>query len=164
MKFRIAVYLTAGMLAGCAGPTPEPVTQGSAGPAARIDTPAAAPSQQASAAVSVDDYKRDLATHISRRHADKVFAGRPQALLRSVVVLRYSVDSRGQLLRSEIWRSNRDRETEATALATLRGSAPFPKPAAHLLQRGRLDIAETWLFNNDGRFQLRSIAEAQMNE
>ena len=60
-------------------------------------------------------------------------------------------------------RANRDRETEATALASLRNSAPFPKPASHLLHRGQLDVSETWLFNNDGRFQLRSIAEAQMD-
>jgi protein TonB len=49
-------------------------------------------------------------------------------------------------------------------LATLRTSAPFPKPAPHLLSNGRLELAESWLFNNDGRFQLRSIALAQMDE
>ncbi|WP_414691798.1 hypothetical protein [Noviherbaspirillum sp.] len=116
-----------------------------------------------STAPTVDGYKRDLAQRISQVNSTRVYVGRPQALLRSVVVVRYVVDAQGALVRSEIMRSNRDRETEATALASLRGAAPFPKPASHLLRNGRLDLAETWLFNNDGRFQLRTIAEPQMD-
>lgn len=116
-----------------------------------------------STATSLDGYKRELALHISRHNAAKVFSGRPQALLRSVVVLHYTVNARGRLLHSEVLRSNHDRETEATALATLRNSAPFPPPASSLLHYGRLEISETWLFNSDGRFQLRSIAETQMD-
>jgi protein TonB len=34
----------------------------------------------------------------------------------------------------------------------------------HLLRHGRLEISETWLFNNDGRFQLRTIAQPQMDQ
>jgi protein TonB len=85
-------------------------------------------------------------------------------LLRSVVVLKYQVDRGGNLVGSEIYRSNRDRETETTALATLKNSAPFPKPAVHLLRQGRVDILESGLFNNDGRFQLRTIAQPQMDQ
>jgi protein TonB len=118
---------------------------------------------QASAAATLDGYKAELARHIAASHPDKVFTGRPQGLLRSVVVARFVVDAHGKLMRSEIMRSNRDATTEATTLATLRNSAPFPRPAAHLLQRGRLELTETWLFNSDGRFQLRSIAERQMD-
>ena len=56
------------------------------------------------------------------------------------------------------------RWTSMRALASLRSSAPFPKPAPHLLRNGRVEMHESWLFNNDGRFQLRSIALVQMNE
>jgi protein TonB len=117
-----------------------------------------------STANTLAGYKADIAQRISQVNSTKVYAGRPQALLRSVVVLRYHVDSDGKLLRSEIQRSNRDPETEATALASLKQAAPFPKPSAHLLQHGRVEISESWLFNNDGRFQLRSVAQPQMNE
>jgi periplasmic protein TonB len=78
--------------------------------------------------------------------------------------MRYAVDAHGQLLRSEILRSNRDRETESIALASLRSAAPFPRPASHLLHHGKLEVSETWLFNNDGRFQLRTIAQPQMDQ
>lgn len=161
MNTRIAILVAAGVLAGCASRTVE--TPVAPPPAAapqvdRVETP-----HSHSAASTIDGYKRDIAQRIARMNSARVYAGRPQALLRSVVVLRYVVDERGQLLRSEILRSNRDRETESTALTTLRNSAPFPRPASHLLRHGRMEIAETWLFNNDGRFQLRSIAEAQMD-
>jgi protein TonB len=117
-----------------------------------------------STASTVTDYKIALANRIVQVSSTKVFIGRPQPLLRSVVVVKYSVDAEGKLLRSEILRSNRDRATENTALSTLRAAAPFPKPAASLMRSGRVDLVETWLFNNDGRFQLRTIAEPQMNE
>jgi protein TonB len=155
MKLKFASLVAVGILAGCASPTVAP-------PAAR---PAKAEvwGEPGSNASTVNAYKRELAQRISQMNASKVYSGQPQALLRSVVVLRYSVDARGNLVHSEIQRSNRDPETEATALASLRNSAPFPKPAANLLRRGQLEMSETWLFNNDGRFQLRTIAQPQIN-
>ena len=162
MKTRIAIVITIAALAACASRKPE-----TAPPAASASRPAmtrvAPESGPASTARSVDDYKRELAKHISRLNESKVFPGRPQALLRSVVVLHYAIDSHGRLSFCEVLRSNHDRETVSTALASLRNSAPFPIPARRLLHHGRLELSETWLFNNDGRFQLRSIAQAQMD-
>lgn len=159
MQIRLATALIASILAGCASQSPDTPVQRLAEKNGRTNTETNAQSN----AHTLDGYKRDLAMRISQMNSNKVYSGRPQALLRSVVVLRYAVDEHGQLLRSEIMRSNRDRETEKIALATLQNSAPFPKPASHLVRNGRLDISETWLFNNDGRFQLRTIAEPQMD-
>lgn len=117
-----------------------------------------------STADTVGEYKFALANRIAQMNSTKMYVGRPQALLRSVVVVKYVVDANGGLVRSEIMRSNRDRATEATALATLRSTAPFPKPAPALLRNGKVELMETWLFNGDGRFQLRTIAEPQMDE
>lgn len=116
------------------------------------------------AVTTLDGYKEELARRISNANASLVYGGRPQAFLRSVIVVKFSVDASGKLLRSDIIRGNHDSTTEATALASLRSSAPFPRPAAQLLKHGRVEISETWLFNADGRFQLRSIAEPQMTE
>jgi periplasmic protein TonB len=164
MNTRIAILIATGVLAGCASRPAETPAARTPDKPSRAEKKADMPEGTASSASTVDGYKRDLALRISEVNAGKVYPGRPQALLRSVVVLRYVVDGRGHLVRSEIMRSNRDSETESTALATLRNSAPFPKPASHLLRRGHLELSETWLFNNDGRFQLRTIAQPQMDQ
>jgi len=145
------------LLAGCASQTPAPIA------VSNRAVPAAMP-VQGSGSANVDAYKLELAHRIASINADKVYSSRPQSFLRSVVVVRYSVDGNGRLVRSEIMRSNHDAATEAIALASLRNSAPFPKPANRLLQGGRVELSETWLFNSDGRFQLRSIAQRQMDE
>ena len=160
MKTSFAYLLALAALVGCASRN---VDTGSARtPAATARTDHGGNPREAAAA-NYDAYKRVLAVHISQANSVHVYSGRPQALLRSVVVLKYAVDARGNLVRSDIMRSNKDAETEATALSTLRKSAPFPQPAPHLLRRGQIDIIETWLFNNDGRFQLRTVAQPQMD-
>jgi protein TonB len=117
-----------------------------------------------SKAFTLNGYKRELAQRICEMNASKVHTDRPQALLRSVIVLRYSLNGDGKLLRSDVVRSNHDKVTENIALASLTNSAPFPKPSSLLVKNGKLEITETWLFNSDGRFQLRTIAQPQMSE
>jgi protein TonB len=155
MKKRFAIFMAAlgAMLAACT-PTrmPGPRTDTLGQPAVPL------------AATTMDAYKEVLAEHISNVNASKVFGGQPQALLRSVIVIKFSVDASGKLLHSNIVRSNDDITTESTALASLRSSAPFPRPALQLLKHGRLELSETWLFNTDGRFQIRSIAQPQMSQ
>jgi protein TonB len=119
-----------------------------------------------STATTTEHYKADLARRIAQVNSLQMHAERPQALLRAVIVIRYVVDQDGQLIRSEIVRSNHDKAAEASALASLRNTAPFPKPSRALLgkARGRIELAETWLFNDDGRFQLRTIAQPQQGQ
>jgi protein TonB len=159
---RIAMLAAATLLAGCSTSTrdrndrpADPVTG-----IEKVETTRGG----TSTAATFEGYKRDLAQRISQVSSIKVYTGRPQALLRSVVVVKYVVDSHGNLVRSEILRSNRDGATESAALTSLRQAAPFPKPGSHLTRHGRVEIMETWLFNNDGRFQLRSIAEPQLDQ
>lgn len=156
--------LTAG-LAGLTGCATSPKSAGTAAAEiARFEGHSDTTSDGTSTARSLGAYKVDLAQRISETDSTHVYVGQPQALLRAVVVVKFTVDASGKLLRSEIVRGNRDSATENTALASLRRSAPFPKPAAALLRNGRVEITETYLFNNDGRYQIRSIAKAQMAE
>lgn len=155
MKTKLALMLTSIFLIGCAGPSSQKGADADQ-PETTVDG--------TSTAGTLNAYKVDIAQRISQVSSTQVHIQRPQALLRSVVVLKFSIDGSGNLLRSEIQRSNRDRAAEATALSTLRKAAPFPKPAPHLLRQGKVDISESWLFNNDGRFQLRSVALPQMDQ
>jgi protein TonB len=116
-----------------------------------------------STATTLDQYKRALGQRIMEVNSTKVYVVRPQALLRSVIVIRFVVDGQGTLVRSEISRTNHDMTAEATAMAALRSTAPFPKPPSTLLKGGNLEMSETWLFNDDGRFQIRSVALSQID-
>jgi protein TonB len=95
---------------------------------------------------------------------DKIYPGNPQAMLRSVVVIKYVLDANGRLLRSDVIRANGDEVTIGTAKSALSHATPFPPPPRNLLSHGSVEILETLLFNDDGRFQMRSIAAAQLNE
>jgi protein TonB len=167
MKLKVVILLAASALVGCGTTSGDRPGSAAAKPPAKAATgveKAETRPDATSTAFTLEGYKRDLAQRISQTNSSKVYEGRPQALLRSVIVLKYVVDSRGNLVRSDIMRSNRDNQTEAIALASLRSTAPFPKPMPHLLRNGRVEISETWLFNNDGRFQLRTIAQPQMDQ
>ncbi|QRX84278.1 hypothetical protein JQN73_08885 [Glaciimonas sp. PAMC28666] len=113
---------------------------------------------------TLDGYKRNLAQRIVAVNSTKVYIGRPQALLRAVIVLKFYIDADGQLLRTQILRTNQDRVAETVAVLSVKNAAPFPKPESYLLRKGEIEISESWLFNNDGRFQLRTLADAQMGE
>lgn len=115
-------------------------------------------------AAETDRYKKTLAEHISTANPLGLHQEQPQALLRSVVVLRLFINAEGKLIKTQIQRSNGDAETEKAAEASLRSAAPLPKPPALLVRDGPLELSETWLFNSDGRFQIRSIAQKQKDE
>ncbi|MBV8665183.1 MAG: TonB family protein [Burkholderiaceae bacterium] len=164
MKSTIVVTTTAAwalLLGACTAPVPPAAPSA---PATRYVPPPPPPPSRPTASMSLDRYKHVLARHISQVNADKVFAGNPQAMLRSVVVVKYVVDANGRLAHSEIVRSNGDSAIVATTMSALRNAAPYPLPPSNLLERGRLEVLETLLFNDDGRFQLRTIAEPQRDE
>lgn len=152
----------AALLAACSGP--ESTQQQRDELARSIIDQNKTTSDGTSTATTTEGYKQDLAKRISQVNFTRVYIERPQALLRAVIVVKYVVDRDGNLVRSEILRSNRDKQAEASALGSLKNTAPFPKPPEGLLQHGRIELSESWLFNNDGRFQLRSVALAQMGE
>jgi periplasmic protein TonB len=122
-----------------------------------IITPAAAVNS-----ATLDQYRSAVARRILDRSPSYVLRGTPQAMLRSVVVVSFTVDRNGQVLESSVYRTNGDDEAESTALATLRRASPLPQPPGALLNgRGQLEMFEDWLFNDNGKFQLREFATPQ---
>ena len=164
MKAKFAIASTA-LLAGC---TSTPFYQSSAQPPAAKPSHNAGHTSNSSATgyrptpnMSADSYKRLIAQHVVDVNPEKIYPGNPQALLRSVVVVKYTVDANGRLLHSDTLRSNGDSTAVATAHAALRRASPFPPPPNNLVEHGRTELLETMLFNDDGRFQMRSIALPQ---
>jgi protein TonB len=111
---------------------------------------------------TLDQYKVRVAQQIFDRNPSLVLRGTPQAMLRSLVVVAFTVDRGGRVIHSSVYRTNGDDEAEATALASLRRASPLPTPPARLLDgNGQLELFEDWLFNDNGRFQLRSAHSPQ---
>ncbi|WP_341312895.1 energy transducer TonB [Paraburkholderia sp. IMGN_8] len=122
-----------------------------------VETPVAAVNS-----ATLDQYRSAVAQRIIERNPSYVLRGTPQAMLRSLVVVSFTVDSNGQVVQSAVYRTNGDDEAESTALATLRRAAPLPQPPGKLLNsRGQIELFEDWLFNDDGKFQLRTFASPQ---
>jgi len=148
---RLGLALLLGLL-GCFGactitPPPQPLL---------VIPPAALNSN------TLDDYRAAVARRIVERNPTYILRGSPQAMLRSLVVVSFTVDRNGQIVKSSVYRTNGDDDAEATALSTLRRAAPLPAPPGRLLNSaGEIDMFEDWLFNDNGKFQLRTLASPQ---
>jgi protein TonB len=110
---------------------------------------------------TLDGYKRDAARRIYFRSTPKLYDGAPPPLLKSIVVLSLEIDAQGAIKQLKMIRSNGFRDLEQRAMQSVRDAAPLPIPREGLLKRGRLEYYETWLFRDDDRFQIRSLAEPQ---
>lgn len=129
-------------------------------------TPWQRPSQAvppaALSSATLNQYHADVAQHVLDRNPSYVLHGVPQVMLRSVVVVAFTVNRDGRVVESSVYRSNGDREANAIALSSLRRSSPLPPPPSRLLDgRGQLELMEDWLFNDNGQFQLRTLASPQ---
>jgi periplasmic protein TonB len=111
---------------------------------------------------TLDQYRTSVAQRIVERNPSYILHGTPQAMLRSLVVVSFVVDRNGQIVKSSVYRTNGDDQAEATAISTLRRAAPLPEPPPRLLNSaGQIEMFEDWLFNDDGKFQLRTLASPQ---
>jgi len=87
---------------------------------------------------TLDQYREAVARRIVERSPSYVLRGTPQAMLRSLVVVSFTVDRNGHVVQSSVYRTNGDDEAEGTALASLRRASPLPLPPGKLLNgRGR---------------------------
>jgi protein TonB len=146
-----ALGIAALFLAACGAPTP-PEPPKPAPPAPQVAPPARPP-------LSLEDYKRQIAGEILKASAANTFEGTPPHLLRAVVVLELTIDGSGAVRSIRTIRTP-DGELAAVAARSVRAAA-VPAPPPELLRRGELQVVETWLFREDGRFQVRTLAAPQ---
>lgn len=172
----LAAVALACLLAACGAPAPAPA--GPAAPAAApVPAPASAspaPAEPASPASprapvarlaprdpALESWKRDAALRIHQANSKQLFEGRPHHLLKAVIVVEVTVDASGRVVGSRVLRSPKIKSLDDLALTSLKAASPLPAPPKSLLARGRLVYSETWLVQNDGRFQVRTLALPQ---
>lgn len=163
-----------GVSAICACSSPAPAPPSATPPAAAPAAAPAAPAAPSSAAVhpappvrlaprdpALETWKRAAAERIHAANTKELFAGRPHHLLQAVIVVEATVDRTGKVTQSRIVRSPGIKALDQVALSSLKAASPLPAPPTALVARGTLVYSETWLFQNDGRFQVRTLAMAQ---
>ena len=148
----------AALLASCSVTPPRETKTAALPPAPKYVTPL-------SSARSVAQYEREIAARVQSASAGEVYPGHPQFFLRAVIVYQLQIDAEGRLVRTTLFRAP-DRRGSAQlvrrALASAKRAAPFDRPSPELLGGSRtVALMETWLFNDDGRFQLRAVARSQ---
>jgi len=153
--------LSAAALAACALRPETPAMQPEVVPPGPVVSTPALPSRELprTRATTLDGYKMEVAQRIASSSPD-LFADPLPEVLKSVVVLDISIDRAGSPQHISVRRSNGYRQPEQRAEASVRRAAPFTAPAPVLL-RGASSVRflETFLFRDDGRFQIRSLVE-----
>lgn len=125
--------------------------------------PPTPPAPAVPAPADLTDYKTQVARQVVARNPEHIYAGTLPAQLPAIVVLEITVAPDGQVQDVNVQRS-RNPDASTIALASLRRSAPFPPPQQLAAPAGKLTFSETFLFADDERFQLRSLAEEQAHE
>ena len=112
---------------------------------------------------SVDEYKRLAAEYVMRSNEEYTFSGKLPRMLPAVVVLSITVNAAGEITSVQVQRPPAQDDGESqVALASMRRTAQLPRPHNLAIGPGQsLDYSETFLFNADMRFQLRSLAPIQ---
>ena len=113
-------------------------------------------------AESLDQVRRGFAQMVYQDSSPDINLERPQSMLRAVVVLRVRLNERGRWS-AEVMREN-DEQPALTrkALASvehLPRALDVAAPVAEQLHRE--GFVEVWLFQNDGRFALKTLALPQ---
>jgi len=113
-------------------------------------------------AESLDQVRRGFAQMVYEDAGPDINRGAPQPLLRAVVVLRVKLNEVGRWT-AEVIREN-DEQPELTrkalaSVAHLEKSLAMSAAAAEQVHRE--GFMEVWLFQNDGRFALKTLALPQ---
>ena len=126
------------------------------GPVAKPTPP---PARSTARANTLDGYKVEVAKRIASTSPD-LFADPLPEVLKSIVVLDIAIGRDGLPQQVSIRRSNGFRQLEQRAEASVRNAAPFSAPGPEVLRgAGSVRFLETFLFRDDGRFQIRSLVE-----
>jgi protein TonB len=96
-----------------------------------------------------------------QRNPQQTFSGQLPPMLPAIVVVNVTVDKDGEVKDVEVQRS-RDPDASKVAVDSMKRSGPLPKPVNLLANNAdSLTFSETFLFNDQYRFQLRSVAGPQ---
>jgi protein TonB len=151
-KFAVG-FCSAAILTACSSTAPAPAAP-AASPAVAIAQPAPTPFIPP---LTREAYKKAVAERIAQASPD-IFGEPLPEMFKSIVVLDITIDREGRLAQVSVRRSNGYQALEKKAVDSVRRAAPFMAPAFTVRGRdGTVNFLETFLFREDGRYQIRSL-------
>jgi protein TonB len=131
--------------------------------------PASAPEVAVSGARTLAEYRRHVDELLHAANDQGVYAGRPPNPLRAVIVVYVEVNASGELVRLELFRAplHTPELVDEVERAWRRLGPQLPRPLPQLMNGDeRLAFTQTWLFDDAGRFRLRtlSLPQAELEE
>lgn len=144
------------LLASCSSPVPEPAAKAPEPQA--VVRPSPSPRAPESAALlTLAHYKKDFAERIARS-SPALFQDPLPEVFKSIVVLDVTIGRDGRLAQVTVYRSNGYKALESAAMDSVRQAGPFAVPVRAMQRRdGSVNFLETFLFRDDGRFQIMSL-------
>lgn len=108
-----------------------------------------------------EEVRKDFAHAVYDGSPELVHNRNPQPLLRAVIVLNVKLDE-GDHWRAEVVRTNDEQpEMLVRAMETVRRAPPIQLTDEAKSELRRNGFIEAWLFDNDGSFQVKTLAKAQ---
>lgn len=108
-----------------------------------------------------DEVRQDFARAVYSGSPELVHNRHPQPLLRAVVVLNVKLDEAGNWTPEVVRTNDEQPEMLARALETVRRAPPIRLTDDARVELRRNGFMEAWLFDNDGTFQVKTLAKAQ---
>ncbi|RTL29986.1 MAG: hypothetical protein EKK47_11965 [Burkholderiales bacterium] len=108
-----------------------------------------------------EDVRKDFAHAVYDGSPELVHNRNPQPLLRAVIVLNVKLDE-AEHWRAEVVRTNDEQpEMLARAMETVRRAPAISLSDEARAEMHRNGLIEAWLFDNDGSFQVKTLAKTQ---
>jgi protein TonB len=158
----LAPVLVAALLSACQKPQPTVLPA----PPPVVHGPAQAPSlipteRRPAASLTLDEYKAQVARQIMAANPKVIFSGRLPEMMTAIVVLDIGIGRDGEVSSVKVHRSPNSQASEIAVDAVKLGG-PYPQPGKLLgMMHRTLTFSETFLFNRDYQFQLRTLAGPQ---
>jgi hypothetical protein len=164
IKAAAAVLLAVVSLAACSvrplppdTPPPGPVVSPPAGPGPAPGVAGVPPAAPMAPPRNWDEYKLRAAQRITQANPSETFSGALPESLASIPVLQVQLNADGSIRSIDVLRTPRFHpHTLQLATQAIRRAAPFG-PVGHLPRPWQ--FSETFLYNDDFKFQLRTLAE-----
>lgn len=111
----------------------------------------------------LEQFRKTFAAKVYAANQTDVHEGRPQALLRAIVVLRVRIDDDFRWKVEVVREKENQPEMTAKALQSVR-NVPVPEDISDedAYELTHVGFLEAWLFESNGRFTLKTLAKPQL--